>query len=115
VLVREEYYKGHYRILQVVNGERVFYSIDTYQKIPLPEAGHEPYCDKMLELDRYKLCYKKIDSYCEALILVTPSGAEVVNYRLIVEGGGDPAEGDPAKALSYCEEKARNYFSRATG
>ncbi|MCE4612555.1 MAG: hypothetical protein F7C07_01820 [Desulfurococcales archaeon] len=110
--VREEFYKGHYRILKLEREGTVFYSIDVYYRLgALKKEELEEWCDTLLELEDYALCYKRLVEDCEAVVLVTPKGAELVNLRLITSTGKDPGKESLLEARSHCASIVEKSFN----
>ncbi|MEB2837011.1 MAG: hypothetical protein GSR80_001503 [Desulfurococcales archaeon] len=99
VLVREDYFDGHYRVVLVDNGSERIYSIDVYRRLPREPGG----CHSTLDVGGpARLCYLPLGSDCEAVIVVAGERVEVVNLRLRVPASSDPHGGDTAKARSAC-------------
>ena len=86
--IQEHYLEEHLRVLEIVEPSgRATYSIDTWAL--LQTVPEEVDCIES-ERTRVKLCYKKLDRECTAVILVTPGRVELVNLRLKAKPGLDP-------------------------
>ena len=102
----EEYVvERHFRVLKILAGESILYSIDVYQRLPEPID-----CNASINKGDVRLCYKKITEQCEAVILETPGRIELVNLRLTARAGSDPAGGDPEKARKVCLEELAGWL-----
>ncbi len=80
-------------------GVRV-YSIDVYLKL----KGRPEQCDDGPEAGKARLCYVRKGG-CEAVVSLTPGIAELISVRLYTTPEGDPAGGDPVKALQLCSQE----------
>ena len=98
--VRESYVSRHFRVVTVEGEGDKLYSIDYYARLRA-----KPRCDNSLSLRGVELCYTNLGGGCWAVVLVTSEGVELINLRLVARDG-DPAEGDPVKALKICESRA---------
>lgn len=102
-LLEEEVFDDHYRVVKIVQGDKVVYSIDYYSRL----AG-DPECDAHLETGSSpaRLCYYRLTPNCEAVIVKTPGRTELVNLRLYTTTSEDPAHGSPGEARKICLERA---------
>ena len=82
--VEERYFERHFRVLRVVSGSRVLYSIDYYKLLKTPVD-----CNDYISVGEYKICYHKLGK-CTAVILETPGRVELVNLRLETSIDMDP-------------------------
>ncbi len=95
--MEEHYPESHVRVLRILLGDRVVYSIDHYSKLD-KDPGH---CEGP-STDGYRICYKKLGR-CTAVIAITPAGAELVNLRLDISPDSDPG---PVEARRLCMKEA---------
>lgn len=102
-LLEEEVFEGHYRVVKVVSGDEIVYSIDFYKRLK-----GEPPCDVVLETGSSpaSLCYHRLSQDCEAVIVKTPGRVELVNLRLYTSVERDPARGSLGEARRICMERA---------
>ncbi len=95
--MEEHYPENHIRVLRILLGDRIVYSIDHYARL-----NGEPGDCEGPGTGSYRLCYKRLGK-CTAVIAVTPAGAELVNLRLETGPDGDPG---PVEARRICVEEA---------
>ncbi|MEB3779923.1 MAG: hypothetical protein GSR85_06810 [Desulfurococcales archaeon] len=101
LIIEEEYFDTHYRVVKIDDGDTRLYSIDYYM---LLESRPEQ-CSQMLSLGGIKLCYAALREHCMAVILSVNGRVELVNLRLKTSPNSDPAGGSPAKAREICIEE----------
>ncbi len=109
VIVEEQVFHGHYRVLLVRAGGKHLYSIDYYRKLDA-----KPDCHKTLSTEGSpaSICYVQISKGCEAVIVEASGRIELVNLRLNVDASEDPASGDLGKAREYCLERVEKWLSK---
>ncbi len=99
-LVEEAWHSEHERILKIVDGRRVIYSIDYYVRLQSPPGTGE--LEEHLRLGPVTLYSLTLEGGCSAIILSTPKGYELISLRLTADLGEDPAGGSPLNAREIC-------------
>jgi len=113
LIVEEQVFDGHYRVVAVKVGGRVVYSVDYYARLPRVPSD----CSFSLELEGApsSLCYVPLGGGCEAAIVVSPRRVELVSLRLVAPLDADPAGGSLAEARRLCVERAESWLRGFAG
>jgi len=113
LIVEEQVFDGHYRVVAVKSGGRILYSVDYYAR--LPEAPRE--CSSTLEVkgSPSSLCYVPLGGGCEGAVVVSPGRVELVSLRLSAPVDDDPAGGSLSEARRLCVERAEAWLGGYVG